>query len=103
MNTNNNNRKERDKNDTSKKTADHDFIIAWAEERGGRPSRVAGTSSEKGVGILRFDFGEQEESLEEISWDDFFKTFDERGLALLYQETSENGEISRFFKFVRRE
>ncbi len=82
-------------------TTDHDEIRRWAEERGGRPS-VVRTGQGPG-GILRFDFGEQEESLEEISWDEFFETFDESNLAFLYQEQTSDGEESRFNKFVSRE
>jgi len=85
-------------------TTDHDEIRRWVEERGGRPSRVASTESDKdGGGILRIDFGEPEDSLEEISWDDFFETFEDRKLAFLYQDKASSGGKSRFFKFVRRE
>jgi hypothetical protein len=38
--------------------------------------------------------------LEPISWEDFFAKFDESGLALVYQEATSNGEISRFNKIV---
>jgi hypothetical protein len=50
---------------TSRTTTDHEEIRRWAEERGGRPA----TGGEPGV--LRFDVNEPEDSLEEISWDDF--------------------------------
>ena len=46
-------------------TTDHDTIRRWIEKRGGRPSRVADTGDGKG-GILRVDFQEQDEGLEEI-------------------------------------
>ena len=55
--------------------------------------------------MLRLDFpgysGKQ--SLQEISWDEFFEKFDERGLALLYQETTARGQKSNFNKIVSRE
>jgi hypothetical protein len=81
------------------KTTDHDKIRKWVEERGGRPTRVAGTDDDSGGGILRIDFGKPEDSLEEISWDEFFDTFEDRDLAFLYQDEKK----SRFFKFVRRQ
>lgn len=84
-------------------TTDPETIRKWAEERGGRPARVKGTEDESGEGILRFDFGEPDEKLEPISWEEFFKTFEDRKLALLYQDRTADGKISRFFKFVRRE
>jgi len=52
--------------------------------------------------MLRIDFpGYAEESLEEISWDDWFRKFEEKNLAFLYQETID-GQPSRFFKLVDR-
>jgi hypothetical protein len=75
---------------------DHDEIRRWAEDRGGRPAKVKGTD------ILRFDFAEPEESLEPISWDEFFRTFEDRRLALLAQDKTADGQVSRFFKFVER-
>ncbi len=80
-------------------TTDHQTIRKWAEQRSGRPARVK--TSEPGE-ILRIDFGEPDESLEEISWDEFFRIFDDRKLAFLYQERTQSGETSRFSKFVER-
>ena len=82
-------------------TTDHDEIRAWAEERDGRPAIVR-TGKGKG-GILRFDFGENDEKLEEISWEEFFKVFDDNELAFLHQDETSGGKTSRFFKFVNRE
>ena len=65
---------------------DHDDIRAWAEARGARPSRVASTADADGGGVLRFDFGDKEEALEEISWDEFFRIFEDSDLALLAQD-----------------
>ncbi|MDF2994717.1 MAG: hypothetical protein K0R27_354 [Xanthobacteraceae bacterium] len=79
-------------------TTDHRFIRKWAEARGGRPARVKGTGKGDDPGILRFDFGEKDESLEEISWDEFFEKFDENDLALLYQDEKD----SRFNKLIHR-
>lgn len=76
------------------------MIRKWAEERGGRPARVAATAD---PGILRIDFGEPEERLEEITWDRFFEIFEENDLDFLYQEKTESGDTSRFNKFVDRE
>lgn len=80
-------------------TTDHNTIRKWAEQRGGHPARV---KTEGSGGILRIDFGEPDENLEEIEWDEFFKIFDDRNLAFLYQERTQSGETSRFSKFVER-
>jgi hypothetical protein len=78
-------------------TTDHDEIRKWAESRGGHPSMVK-TGKQDDGGILRIDFGEPEESLEEISWDEFFDIFEGNDLAFLYQDEGK----SRFNKFVAR-
>lgn len=86
----------------AKSTTDHEVIRRWAEERDGRPARVKGTGGPGDPGMLRIDFpGYAEESLEEISWDDWFDKFEEKNLAFLYQETADGG-TSRFFKLVDR-
>lgn len=83
-------------------TTDHDFIRKWIEQRGGRPSRVKGTESRDGEGILRVDFAEPDDKLEPISWEEFFQTFEDRELAFLHQD-KQGDRTSRFFKFVRRD
>jgi hypothetical protein len=85
-------------------TTDHDEIRRWVEERGGRPAAVRGTGQEQGPGLLRIDFPGygDEESLEEISWDDFFEKFDRSRLAFLYQDETSSGGESRFSKLISR-
>jgi hypothetical protein len=89
----------------SKVTTDHDEIRRWAEERGGHPASVKGTAGGGEVGLLRIDFEGygDEESLVRISWEEFFKKFDESNLAFLYQDQSASGDTSRFNKFINRE
>ena len=88
----------------SKQTTDHETIKNWAEERDGHPATVRDTMEGNEPGVLRFDFEEAEsdDDLEEIDWEVFFEKFEENNLAMLYQETVESGEESRFFKFVNR-
>lgn len=78
-------------------TRDHDTIRKWAEARDGHPAMVE--TGGKG-GILRIDFGEPEDSLTQIEWDEFFQIFDENDLEFLYQERTADGATSRFNKFV---
>lgn len=86
-------------------TIDHDQIRQWAEQRGGQPAEVAATADENDPGILRIKFPDygSDEGLKEISWEEFFQKFEDKGLAFLYQDTLKDGEPSRFFKFVFRE
>ena len=81
---------------------DHDQIKKWAESRGGRPSKVQTKDAHDGSGILRFDFQEKDDNLEEISWEEFFQIFDDNKLAFLEQDKTASGATSRFFKFVKR-
>lgn len=78
-------------------TTDHDEIRRWVESQGGRPCTVSGTGNGQ-PGILRIDFGEPDEGLEEISWEQFFEKFEQEELALLHSTE----DASRFNKFVQR-
>jgi len=89
---------------TSQVTTDHDEIRRWAEQRGGRPAHVKRTGNPDDPGILRIDFPgySGEDSLEGISWDEWFDKFDESELAFVYQEKTPDGDESRFSKLVKR-
>ncbi|MCU0894155.1 MAG: hypothetical protein MUD06_07495 [Rhodospirillales bacterium] len=86
----------------AKTTTDHDAIRKWAESRGGRPAAVAATHGGKNPGIIRIAFQDESESLEDITWDELFSKFEENKLAFLHQDQTKDGEVSRFFKFVKR-
>jgi hypothetical protein len=81
-------------------TRDHDVIRQWAEERGAKPASVEGSRHGDRWGVLRFDFpaGGKSDRLVEISWDEWFETFDERGLNFIYQEHKADGSDSNFFR-----
>jgi len=90
---------------TSKQTHDHQEIKNWAKERGGVPAKVKGTGKSDDDGVLRIHFPKHSENnndLEEIEWDDFFKEFDESKLDLLYQDKKADGEESTFHKLIKR-
>lgn len=89
----------------SNTTTDHDTIRRWAEERDGQPAHVRGPGDGDDAGILRIDFPGRagEDTLEHISWDEWFEKFDDKQLAFLYQEEKKSGEGSTFFKLVTRE
>jgi hypothetical protein len=80
-------------------TTDHDVIRQWAEERGAKPATVPGSEYGGRPGRLLFDFpGYGGQDLQEVSWDDWFGTFDERELNFLYQEHKKDGAPSHFFR-----
>ena len=82
-------------------TTDPDEIRAWVEERGGHPACVKGTGGKNDPGLLRISFPgySGEETLEPISWEEFFQGFEDNQLAFLYGPEQD----SRFNKLVRRE
>ena len=87
----------------SKTTTDHGEIRRWVEERGGSPAHVSGTGSADDPGVLRINFdepgGDDDDRLQEISWEEWFQAFDENKLAFLYQDEGD----SRFNKLISRE
>lgn len=87
----------------SKTTTDHHEIKQWVEEHGGKPAAVKGTSFQDDPGLLRINFREYDsDNLDEITWDDFFKKFDEKQLAFMYTEEAESAEPN-YFKLVMKE
>jgi hypothetical protein len=89
---------------SSKTTTKLEEIKEWAEERDGKPSKVKTGNEKKGGGIIRINFPgySGEDSLEEISWDEWYKIFNQEKLAFLYQDETSDGKESRFFKLVNR-
>jgi hypothetical protein len=89
----------------AKTTTNHDEIRQWVEERGGRPARVKGTENGDSVGLLRIDYPgfTGEDTLEPITWEEFFQGFEENKLAFLYQEETKDGKESRFSKLIDRD
>jgi hypothetical protein len=89
---------------TSTTTVDHDEIRTWVEAHDGKPAIVRDTGDDRGGGVLRIDFpgGAGDDRLEQVDWDTWFETFDDRDLAFLYQKQKASGEDSTFFKLVDR-
>lgn len=79
-------------------TSHHDVIKQWADERGATPATVDGTEHGDHLGVLRLDFGGDNENLRHVSWDEWFRTFDVRRLNFIYQENRRDGRQSNFFR-----
>ncbi|KAB2352539.1 hypothetical protein [Actinomadura rudentiformis] len=85
-------------------TTDHEVIRNWAEERGAEPATVPGSEYGDRPGRLLLDFpGYGGEDLKKISWDEWFRTFDERKLNFIYQEHKADGAQSNFFQLENPE
>ncbi|WP_448628295.1 Rho termination factor N-terminal domain-containing protein [Geodermatophilus sp. URMC 64] len=79
-------------------TTSHEVIRRWAEERNGVPATVEGTEHGDHLGVLRIDFGGDSDTLRQVSWEEWFATFDARKLNFIYQEERKDGNQSNFFR-----
>ena len=78
---------------TAQRTHDHDEIRTWVEQNNGHPAVVEGTG-----GVLRIDFGQPEERLEQVDWDRFFDIFDRSNVEFLYDPS---GHMVKFVAAAR--
>ncbi|HSU74637.1 MAG TPA: hypothetical protein VLI66_06840 [Terrabacter sp.] len=79
-------------------TTHHEVIKEWAEVRGATPATVDGTEHGDHLGVLRLDFGGNNQNLRQVGWDEWFHTFDVRRLNFIYQENRRDGRQSNFFR-----
>lgn len=80
-------------------TRNPEVIKHWAEERQAVPATVPGTEHGDHLGVLRFNFpGYGGRKLEEVSWEKWMQTFEDRKLVFLFQQHMRNGNQSNFFK-----
>lgn len=87
----------------SHRTTDHDTIRQWVEARQGQPAIIKSAAQAGEGDLLRIRFDDSEDVLKPISWEEFFTQFEQSKLALLYQEQTQDGSVSRFCKFVSRD
>jgi hypothetical protein len=82
-------------------TRSHEVVFDWAGQRSAMPATIPGTWHGDRPGVLRFDFPNwgSHERLEHVSWDEWFRTFDERELVMLFQDQTAEGHPSNFFHF----
>ncbi|TCU65540.1 hypothetical protein EDE08_113154 [Bradyrhizobium sp. R2.2-H] len=89
-------------NSEAEQTTDHATIRNRVDESGGQPATVKATEEDGHAGVLRVDLDPPDEGLNRIGWDEILDKFDEAGLAFLHQDRTKEGQVSRFYKFVRR-
>ena len=67
--------------------------------------KVDCTGGKRDPGMIRLEFpgarNANDDKLEPISWEEWFNAFDENKLALLYQETTRDGEESQQIPIVK--
>lgn len=98
-------RSQRSSGASARPLTNHDEIQRWAEERDAHPACVRGTGNRGDIGMIRLDFPGYTgaESLQPISWDEWFEKFDQNDLALMVQEKTARGQKSNFNKLVSRQ
>lgn len=82
-------------------TTDHKTIQSFADEHNLKPAKVEGTGNGN-TGMIRLmqpgSSASETDNLEEISWNNWFKAFEDNDLALVYEK---NGS-GNFNKLVSR-
>jgi hypothetical protein len=86
-------------------TTNHSTIEHWVSNREGKPVRLREESKEPGLRPITIFFPKQDRplyNLEEISWNEFFDFFEEKGLSFLYKDNEADGGVSHYFKMKNR-
>lgn len=88
------------------KTTDHNEIRQWAEERRAIPVQIALNSTGKQLDTIKFRFPNQEDNVnqeyQEIDWDEFLAIFENYGLAMIYEDPSDNQADATYHRFDHR-
>lgn len=84
-------------------TADHETIRTWVEQRGSMPARVNELTGEDSGSLAIVPKGKDDDSLNLISWDEFFETFEDERLAFAYQTEKADPNAKWFCQFVTRD
>lgn len=85
-----------------KVTGDHTLIQQWILERKGKPVTRKVIRGTEILRVLQISFPDSagQETLEEISWENFFECFEKEQLVFLYQEFALDGSLSRSYQFL---
>lgn len=90
---------------SSQMTTNHDTIVHWASNRDAKPIRLREENSTPGLGPIQIAFKDDQipDHAEEITWEEFLDDFENRKLAFVYRENEATGEVSKFYRIVKRE
>lgn len=84
-------------------TTDHETIRRWIEERGSTAARVIEPAGDDPGSLAVVPEGTDDESVEEITWEEFFRIFEEENLAFVYQTARDDPNERWFCRFIDRE
>lgn len=87
-----------------KSTISHDDITQWVDTYKGRPEIINDPTAKGDKTGIRINFSKEmeeeympENETHEVSWQEFFRIFDDQSLALLYDPDSTS------YRFIKRE
>ncbi|MFD1588703.1 hypothetical protein ACFR9U_17125 [Halorientalis brevis] len=75
-----------DDNTDVNRTTDPTVLRSIIEDRDGYPAHVPKSEGQGDQGLLRVGFGDADEDLKEISWEEFREEFEEKNLAGVYTD-----------------
>lgn len=78
-------------------TRNPEVIRAWAAERKAKPATSPGGDVDN-PRVLRFNFPDYDQDLQEVSWEAWCRTFEKRELVFLFQQHMKAGNQSNFFR-----
>ncbi len=82
-------------------TRDPRTIVAWAQERDAVPSIVPGQGNAGGIDELRLAIrgDSPDDAGTRVSWDEWLSVFRTADLRFVFQERTENGDMSTYHRF----
>ncbi|MFC6906640.1 hypothetical protein ACFQGH_15700 [Halalkalicoccus tibetensis] len=89
--------------DETRMTTDHGTIRNWIESNDLAVARTAETARNRSGGLTVVTEGRTDDSIKEVSWDEFFETFEDEGLAFVYRTETMGPEEQLYYEFVPRE
>lgn len=84
-------------------TIDHETIRTWVERRGSTAARVTEAADDDPGSLAVVPEDTDDDSVERIPWEEFFRIFEEENLAFVYQAERDDPDERWFCRFVDRE
>lgn len=89
--------------DETRRTTDHGTIRNWLESNDLAVARTAETDRSRSGGLTVVTEGRTDDSIKEVTWDEFFETFEDEGLAFVYRTETMGPEKQLYYEFVPRD
>ncbi|MFC7045198.1 hypothetical protein ACFQH6_07055 [Halobacteriaceae archaeon GCM10025711] len=86
-------------------TTNHALIRNWVDDHDGYPAHRAKSEGQGDSGLLRLGFRavDDQESLTEITWDQFFEEFEAESLVFVYHDDVPDHAADEYTKLVERD